>query len=106
MAISSVSEQTTAYLTVNFLDKNGAEQAPTSGSYTIKTRAGDSIKASTIIDPIASSVEIELTSSDNSIINTNGKSEVHIVTVIGVYGPGDQVVGVFEYQVDRVDSIS
>lgn len=104
MTLESVNENGTAYLTVAFYDKNNNAVAPASISYYIKTEAGDSVRGVTPIDA-ASSIEITLDTNDNEIQNSNGASEIHVVTVVGTYSATDKVVGVYKYQVVRVDAI-
>jgi hypothetical protein len=94
-----VNEQTTAYLTITFKDKDGANAAPNSATYRIDCKTtGKAIRATTAL-PGGATPEIVLTSDENKIQNLNNSSEIKRVTIIGVYGVDDKVTDEFEYEV-------
>ena len=105
---TAVNEKSTAYLTVTFKDKAGADEAPTSATYTITdVITGTSVRASTPITPIAAQVEITLAPDDNQIYLAAGKDlEYRRVTVIGVYNVTDQVTDEFIYPVQPLKGVS
>jgi hypothetical protein len=98
--MESVNEKSTGYLTVVFKDGAGAEAAPSSARYRIDdVETGTELRDWTNLpNPVASSVEVTLTSADNAITNTTGKDETHVVTVEGTYGPEDKVTGEYLYR--------
>ena len=97
--ILTVTEQSTAYLTVSFYDKADALAVPVSVTYRIDdANTGASIRAATSLTP-ASQIEITLDKNDNTILNTNAKYEHSLVTVISVYGATDQVTDEYVYTV-------
>jgi len=98
MAITQViDERTTAYLQVDFLDKDGAAAVPSTVSYRIDdiTDAGDyaagtQIRAPTSVSP-AASVEITLDASDTTILSPASSFERRRVTVTATFGAGDEI---------------
>ncbi len=99
----TVNEGSTAYLTVDFKDKDGALEAPSSISYRIDCLTnGSQVKADTPVTPAESSVEIELTKTDNAIISQSNNSERRLVTVTGTYGVDDGIVQEYEYNVKNM----
>lgn len=102
MSSETINEGSTGYLTVDFKDKDGTLEAPTSISYRIDCLTnGQEVKTDTSVTP-ASSVEIELTKTDNAIINQNNNSERRLVTVTGTYSADDAIVEEFEYNVKNM----
>lgn len=97
----SVNEKTTAYLTVRFNDKTGAQQAPASATYRIDClTTGTAIKAAAALTP-AGSVEITLTPTDNRIVAAANVRETRRVTVSAIYGGSDEVHDQFDYDVEN-----
>ncbi len=100
--MSTVNEDSTAYLDVDFKDKDDELEAPTTISYRIDCLTnGQEVKDDTAFTPAAASIEIELTKTDNAIISQTNNSEKRLVTVTGVYGGDDQIVK--EYQYDLIN---
>lgn len=98
--MQTVTEKNTAYLTVNFYNKSGALDVPNTITYRIDDVAsGSAVRADTAIGAVASSVEIRLTATDNTILNTNNRSERRRVTVTATYGVADQVTDEFYYEI-------
>lgn len=96
---ATVNEGTTAYLTVTFKDKAGANAAPASATYRIDClTTGAAIKATTPLSAGAS-VEITLTKTDNRIVTAANVREQRRVTVVGTYGADDQVQHEYDYDV-------
>ena len=105
MSLDVVNERSTAYLAVSFYDKAGALSAPTSITYTIRHENGTVIRGPVTV-AASEGVEITLDTNDNAIINTSGKSEIHVVTITGTYGVNDAIVSAFRYQVNRIDAVT
>lgn len=98
--MQTVTEKSTAYLTVSFYDKSGALAIPNSATYRIDdVQSGSQVRTDTAISPIASSVEIKLTTTDNAILNSAGRNEQRRVTVVAIYGVDDQVTDEHVYEV-------
>lgn len=98
--MQTVTEKSTAYLTVNFYDKAGALNVPNTITYRIDDVFGGlQVRGDTAIGAPASSIEITLTAADNTILNTAGQNERRRVTVTAVYGLGDQVADEYIYEV-------
>lgn len=106
MSIQTVNEATTAYLTVTFLDKDGAQAAPSSVSYRIDClTTGAAVRASTPVTPAASQVEITLDATDNAMQSTGNLTERRRVTVTASYGVGDQVQEQYDYLVKNLSEV-
>lgn len=101
-----VNEKNTAYLTVTFLDKDGAQEAPTSISYRIDDEeSGSAILAPTAVTPGAS-VTITITPAQNAILDASKAQEAKLVTITGVYSASDQVTHEYRYQVKNLRHVS
>ncbi|MCK5613136.1 hypothetical protein KAR91_65285 [Candidatus Pacearchaeota archaeon] len=98
--MTTVNEGSTCYLDVSFKDKDGVLAAPTSISYRIDCITSDQeIKDDTDFGAPAASIEIEIDSADNAIIDQANNSERRLVTVTGTYGAEDKIVEEYEYDV-------
>ncbi len=88
--LDDVAEDSTAYLTVAFFDKDGVAAVPTSATYRIDCVTNDaSVRASTSLTP-ASSIEIKLAPDDNKIISDANEYETREITVSASFGTGDE----------------
>lgn len=103
--LTVVNEQSTAYLTCTFNDKNGQPAAPTSVSYRIDdVGTGNQVRGDTAI-AAAPSVEIELNALDNAII-TAGKANTRKVTVTATYGANDLLRSDFIYSIRNLAEVA
>ena len=101
-----VAERSTAYLTLSFLDKAGALEAPSSVQYRIDCKtSGQAVRDWTGCPP-GPSVEIVLTPEDNAMQNAANDSERRLVTVIANYGASDEVRDACEYYVRNLEHAS
>lgn len=101
-----VNEQSTAYLSVSFLDKGGATQAPSAIVYRVDDEGTRTqIRGDTAVTP-AATVEIALTPTDNAMLSPSLAVERHVVTVIGRYGDDDQVTAQFVYEVLNLQAVT
>lgn len=91
---------TTAYLTVDFKDKDGEPAIPSTVSYKVDNLGtGAVIRASTSATP-SSSVEIVLAADvDTASPGPDFTYDVRRVTVTGTYGSTAQVVDYYDFQV-------
>jgi hypothetical protein len=104
--MEQVNEKNTSYLTVNFLDKDGNAALPDSISYTVRCETtGTAIRAATAVGA-ATSVTITLDSSDNTIQDTDNKTEIRNVTITALYGATDQISQEYRYELVNLGGIS
>lgn len=97
-----VNEGSTAYLTVDFLDKAGLPAVPSSVSYSIYCLTNrQEVRAATAVTP-AAQVEITLTPADTAIIDAGNPVEVRRVTVSATYGGGEAVNDDYDVAVDNL----
>lgn len=94
-----VAEKSTAYLTVSWLDRNGAAAAPASVSYRIDNpSSGAAVRADTSASAGTTTL-ITLTPADNTLAAQTVAREARRVTVTGTYGADDAVRTQFDYEV-------
>jgi hypothetical protein len=94
-----VTERSTAYIAVDFLDKDGEPVAPTSISYRIEdVETGTVVKADTAVAPPAGSVEITVAPAENRLL-PGASYHRRRVTITAEYGVGDQVTTEYVYEV-------
>ena len=100
--LDMVNEGSTAYLGVEFLDKNNDPDEPNTISYRIDClSSGTEIRADTSVTP-AESVEIKLTPTDHVIVNPAKPHEKRLVTITASYGPEDELNEEYEYNVKNL----
>lgn len=98
-------EQTSGQVTITFRDAAGALAAPASATYRIDClTTGSVVRASTALGA-GSSVTINLTSTDTAIVQTANQYEIKSITVVGIYGAGDQVTQDVQYAVKNLRSV-
>ena len=98
MAVSGdeINEGSSGFLTVDFVDKDGAPAVPTGITYRIDDAAsGDEVLGDTVI-ATGSTIEIPLPPSVNVTIGT-GRTQKRLVTVTAAYGVDDAIQSVFNY---------
>jgi hypothetical protein len=100
-----VKERSTAYISVSFVDKNGAAAVPSTVTYSTKcTTTGTAIKTNVSVTP-ASTVTITLDSLDNTIQNANNNSEQKALTVRSSYGTNDECNDDYFWSVSNLLSV-
>lgn len=98
--MASVKEGSLAFLTVSFYDEHNVLTAPTSATWEVHDKGtGTVIKTATAMLPIASSYEIELSSSINDLLDSNSSEETRVVTVKASFGADREVNDEYEYDV-------
>ena len=98
--MESVSEKSTAYVTVTFLDKDGVAAQPSSATYAIHDVDSDTeIRAFGALTPTDGVVEITLNKTDNTMVDSTKAKESRRVTVIAVYGADDELLSEYTYEV-------
>lgn len=101
-----IKEKSTAYLTVTFKDKDGNAEAPTAATYRIDdVDSGAPIRTDTPLNP-ATSVEINLEPSDNTLLDSTKPEEERRVTVKATYGATDGVNDEYIYQLKNLEKVS
>ncbi len=103
----TVNEQSTAFLTCRFLDKNGDPAVPNTITYRVDClTTGTAIRASTPISSPASTIEITLDSADTRIVTSTNPYEERVVTVEASYGGTDEVNEEFRFRVKNLNYVS
>lgn len=101
-----INENSTAYLSLTFKNKDGEIESPQAVTYNIHCLTNDvEIKGDTSVSP-GPSIEIVLSPTENRIIDANNKYERRVVTVTATYGPDDEITGQYEYKVLNLKYIS
>lgn len=101
----TINENTTAYLTVYFRDKDGELAVPTSSRYRIDCMATGTLLVDWTNLGTVSSVEITIPSTVNIISNENNQYEDKKVTVHATYGEGDDVYEEYVYVVKNMMNV-
>lgn len=105
--LATVKEQSVAYLTVNFYDKNGVLAAPTSATWQVHdVESGSVLQAEAAMLPIASSFELTLTSAINTLIKQVNKEETRRVTIKAVFGVGLNCNAEYDYEVRSLEWVT
>jgi len=106
MIRQSVNEGSTAYLEVDFLDKDDAAATPSAVTYRIDClTTGAAVRASTSLTA-GSSIEITMTPADNAIQDQANDYERRLVTVEATYGASDSVNSEHEYVVRNLRKVA
>lgn len=104
--VQTVPEKTTAYLTVSFLDKNGAPDIPASVAYRIDCITTNAqILGDTALPP-AAAIEITLTPAQNAILNQANPRESKRVTVKATYAASDALNDEYVYVVKNLAGVT
>ena len=101
----SVNEESSAFLTVTFYDKNDIETTPSSVQYNLHCLTNNvEVRTWTGLSP-ASEIEIGLDADDNAIIDQWNHTELRLVTIEAYYGVSDKLTTVFKYLVKNLRKI-
>lgn len=96
----TVNDESSARLSVSFYDPAGALDTPDAVTYRIDdVDSGDQIRDNTSVLTLASAITINLTPTDNTLVNAAKRFEFRRVTVTASYGVDDQVVDEYTYRV-------
>jgi len=102
--MATVYEKSVAYLTVSFYDKTNALAAPASATWEVHdVGSGNVLQSVTAIAPIASSVELTLTSTINALVNQANQEETRRVTIKATFGVGLECNAEYDYDVLSLD---
>lgn len=106
MALESVDEGSAAELTVTFKDKDGQPEAPASLTYRVDCLTNNQqVRGDTALSP-AATVTIQLTPSDNAIIDQNNAKEKRLVTVKANFGADDADNREYTYEVKNLIKVT
>ncbi len=98
--IGSVNEGSIAYLTVKFKDKTNALAAPASVTWEVHdVESGSVLLAATPIAPIANTVELTLTPTINTFVNSLNTEEQRRVTIKATWGVGNTTNAEVDYNI-------
>jgi hypothetical protein len=100
-----VNEGSKAWLTVSFYDRTGVLAAPTTLTYQIYCLTTDTVVRVATALGIDTQIDIPLTAEDNAIINQANGSEIKRVTLIAVYGAGDEIKAQYDYVVNNLSAV-
>lgn len=102
-----VNEKSSSVLQVSFFDDHDVAIIPISANYKIDdVGTGTVILAETALSPLSSVVSIDITSTQNRIINSVNTFETRIVTVKFVYGTDKLGTGEYIYTIKNLFGIS
>lgn len=101
-----VNEESSAFLTVEFYDKNDELTTPSSVQYRLDCLTNNQeVRTWTAFNP-ASVIEIGLDTNDNSIIDQGNFTELRLVTIEAYYGVSDKLTTTFQYLVKNLRKIT
>jgi len=84
--MDEIYEQTTAILTLTFTDATGASIIPDAITYSLYDKFSGTVRTSGTIATPAASVELELTPTNNQILNATNRYEIATIEVYFTYG--------------------
>ena len=100
-----VKEGSSAKLRVDFFDESGAPAAPSAVSVRIEClTTGTEIRAETSVTP-AQSVTVDITPTENRIIDPARSTERRRVTVRSQYGAGEALNEQYDYVVQNLSGV-
>jgi len=100
-----VNERSTAYVSVSFVDKDGAPATPLTVTYSTKCKAtGTAIKTNVSVTP-APTVTITLDALDNAIQSASNASEEKLMTVRSTYGANDECNDEYTWRVKNLSGV-
>lgn len=106
MSRETVTEGSTAWLAIAFLDRAGQAQAPATVTYRIDClTTGQVMRADTAL-PAAVELEIVLSPTDNRIVDPAHATERRRVTVRAENGADDAVNSEFHYDVRNLGGVT
>ena len=98
--LGSVNEGSTAYLTVKFYDKSNNLAAPASATWEVHDiESGSVLLIATAIAPIANTIELTLTPTINTFIDSNNDEETRRVTIKATWGVGSTTNAEVDYDI-------
>ena len=102
-----VNEGSSCVVQVSFCDENEDPVIPTVGTYRIDdVGSGTAICASTAFTPTAATHNIQISATENRILDATKQQERRLVTVTYQYGAGKQGTGDYTYLVKNLSKVS
>jgi hypothetical protein len=97
--LDQYNERATVVVTVSFKDEDGDLVTPDSATYRIDDEGNrTNILPSTVISPLGTSADIEITSEQNAILRPRNKFEIRTVTVEFDYDTDKHGTGEYRYK--------
>lgn len=107
MALDVVDEKTTAYLTVQFKDKDGNLQNPVTSAYKVHDEdTGTELVSTTVLSPTGGEVEIILAGVAVKMHDETKPKETHVVTINATYAGGQELNADFRFRVKNLSHVS
>lgn len=106
--MDTVNENSSSVLRINFFDENREAATPNAITYRIDdVSSSTAIKATTALSPDGTSIDIDITATQNAILTSSNAFEIRAVTGTFTYASGAKQ-GVFEilYQVKNLNFVS
>ena len=100
----SINEQTSAQLDITFYDEAKQPVIPDSATYRIDDESGTVITGETSFTPTAATHTLDITKTENRILDTTKSSEDRTVTIIWQYG-AKQGTYAFVYSIKNLTQI-
>jgi hypothetical protein len=92
--VNTVTEGSTTWVSVAFLDREGVPQAPATISYRVDClTTGTVMLAATSATPTGTTLTVRVPGNLNRIVNRTNATEVRRLTVKAGYGVDDELVG-------------
>lgn len=106
MAVITVKEKSTCWISVSFYDRDGVLAVPTSVTVSVRDQAtGTVLSAAASVTP-ASTIELTMTPTINTLQYQGNVYETRVVTVQSNYGAADEANDEYEYQVKNLKGVS
>lgn len=102
MALETVNERTTSYLSVIFKDRDGVPASPGTVVYSIRDKMSDALLAQGT-PGAAATVLFTMGTAINYMVDPTNSKELRVLTYRGDYGDGDQIHGEYEYEVINLE---
>lgn len=84
--MDEIYEQTTAILTLTFTDAGGSSIVPDTITYTLYDKFSGTVRTTGTVASPAASVELELTPTNNQILQATNRYEIATIEVYFTYG--------------------
>lgn len=105
--LHEVNEKSTLIVTASFFDDTGAAVTPSAATYRIHDKAsGTIIVATTSLSGLSTTKDIEVTSTQNALINQSDNAEEHILTLEFTYNTTRLGTSEYRWAVRGLEGVS
>lgn len=106
--MTTVNEQTTLIVTVEFFDQDGVAVVPSAATYGLDDVATGKVivAAGTAFPSLGTTVNLEITSTQNSIVDTTRPFEIHRLTVSATYATTRKVTDEYLFRVTNLAGVT